>query len=167
MTNDSKSFETFFIFASLTGLFYIDIKNLTTDKIVTTLDGARWIRSSRKKTQTPFSVKLLDIPLVTIEKYGQGRTSGNIFAVPRNDTCNFRLKEIAKACGIEKRLNFHLSRHSFATLTQTKGVSFESVSKILCHTKITTTQIYAKITNEKIGRDMDLRVDRLGKLQTI
>ena len=156
-----------FVFASLTGLSYIDIKSLTTDKIVKSIDGSTWIRSSRKKTQTPFSVKLLDIPLAIIEKHGQSRTGGNIFAVPRNDTCNFRLKEIAKLCGIDKHLNFHQSRHSFATLALTKGVSLESVSKILGHTKITTTQIYAKITNEKIGQDMDLLADRLGKLQAI
>ena len=64
------------------------------------------------------------------------------------------LKEIAKTCGIEKHLTFHLSRHTFATLTMSKGVSLESVSKMLGHKNIQTTQIYAKMTTEKVGRDM-------------
>lgn len=156
-----------FIFASLTGMSYIDIKNLTADKITTSIDGSKWVTSKREKTNTPYSVKLLDIPLKLIEKYKPTRKNDFLFPVPANGSCNIRLREIAKKCGIKRYLTFHQSRHSFATLALTKGVSLESVSKILGHSKITTTQIYAKITNEKIGKDMDLLSGSLNKLKTI
>ena len=74
---------------------------------------------------------------------------------------------LAGLCKINKYVCFHVARHSFATLALSKGVSLESVSKILGHTKITTTQIYAKITNEKIGRDMDLMAEKLADLKAI
>lgn len=156
-----------FVFACLTGMSYIDIKNLTADRITTSIDGSKWIAQKREKTNTPYRVKLLDIPLQLIEKYKEKRKGGRIFPVPANSSCNLRLKEIAKQCGINKYVCFHLSRHTFATLALTKGVSLESVSKILGHTKITTTQIYAKITTEKIGRDMDLLSERLEKLRAV
>lgn len=156
-----------FVFACLTGMSYIDIKNLTTDRITTTIDGSKWIAQKREKTNTPYKVKLLDIPLRLIEKYKANRKGNRIFPVPANSSCNLRLKEIAKQCGINKYFCFHLSRHTFATLALTKGVSLESVSKILGHTKITTTQIYAKITTEKIGRDMDLLSAELKELKAL
>lgn len=156
-----------FIFACLTGMSYIDIKNLTADRITTSIDGSKWIVQKREKTNTPYRVKLLDIPLQLIEKYKSNRKGDRIFPAPANSSCNLRLKEIAKQCGINKYICFHLSRHSFATLALTKGMSLESVSKILGHTKITTTQIYAKITTEKIGRDMDLLSEKLEKLRVV
>ena len=153
-----------FIFAVFTGLSYVDIRNLTADNIVISSDGSQWIATHREKTGTPVNVKLLDVPLYIISKYSNTSANGHIFPVPRNSDCNIRLKEIAKACGIDKHLVFHMSRHSFATLALTKGVPIESVSRMLGHTKITTTQIYAKITNEKIGRDMDMFSTKLDKL---
>jgi len=156
-----------FIFACLTGMSYIDIKNLTTDRITTSIDGSRWIVQKREKTNTPYRVKLLDVPLQLIDKYRGACKDGRVFPVPANSSCNLRLKEIAGLCKINKYVCFHLSRHSFATLALSKGVSLESVSKILGHTKITTTQIYAKITNEKIGRDMDLMAEKLADLKAI
>ena len=153
-----------FIFAVFTGLSYIDIRNLTADNIVISSDGSQWIATHREKTGTPVNVKLLDVPLYIISKYSNTSANGHIFPVPRNSDCNIRLKEIAKACGIDKHVVFHMSRHSFATLALTKGVPIESVSRMLGHTKITTTQIYAKITNEKIGHDMDMFSTKLDKL---
>lgn len=153
-----------FIFAVFTGLSYIDIKNLTADKIITLPDGSKWIATHRAKTKTPVNVKLLDVPLYIIRKYNPDNLPGLVFQVPRNSVCNLRLKDIAKACGIDRHVSFHQSRHSFATLALTKGVPIESVSRMLGHTNITTTQIYAKITNEKIGRDMDMLSTKLDSL---
>ena len=153
-----------FIFAVFTGLSYIDIKNLTADNIVISPYGSRWIATHREKTGTPVHVKLLDVPLYIINKYHSGRTSLSLFPIPPNSVCNLRLKEIAKSCGIDRHLTFHCFRHSFATLALTKGVPIESVSRMLGHTKITTTQIYAKITHEKIGHDMDMFSTKLDKL---
>ena len=156
-----------FIFAAFTGLSYIDIKNLTIDKIVKLSDGSMWIITQREKTKTPIKVKLLDIPLKLIEKYEKLCRSENVFPVPSNRTCNLSLQKMAPACKITKHLHFHVARHSFATLALTKGVSLESVSKILGHTKITTTQIYAKITNEKISKDMDRMAEGIRGLKAI
>jgi len=156
-----------FVFAAFTGLCYIDIKNLTEKEIITCTDGSKWIATHREKTGTPVNVKLLDIPIQIIEKYESVRNGEHLFPVPKNSDCNRRLKIIAKHCGIDKYITFHQSRHSFATLALTKGVPIESVSRMLGHTDITTTQIYAKITNEKIGRDMDLFSEKLDKLNGV
>ncbi len=153
-----------FVFAAFTGLSYIDIKNLTEKEIIAYPDGSKWIATHREKTGTPVNVKLLDLPIRIIEKYESVRNGEHLFPVPKNSDCNRRLKIIAKHCGIAKYITFHQSRHSFATLALTKGVPIESVSRMLGHTDITTTQIYAKITNEKIGRDMDMFSEKLDKL---
>ncbi len=156
-----------FIFAAMTGLSYIDIKHLTEDKIVSFPDGSKWVTTHRAKTKTPVNVKLLELPLHIIEKYRPLQRGKRLFPVPCNGDCNARLREVARRCGIDRRITFHVSRHSFATLALTKGVPIESVSRILGHSNITTTQIYAKITNEKIGRDMDMfsrRLDTLSQL---
>lgn len=100
-----------FVFASLTGLSYIDIQNLTPDMIIVMPDGSKWINSCRKKTKTPFSVKLLDTPIDILSKYDHGRAGEVIFPIPRNNLTNERLKKVAKECGVEKHLNFHVARH--------------------------------------------------------
>ncbi len=83
-----------------------------------------------------------------------------------NQKLNSYLKEIADICGIKKNLTFHLARHTFATMSLSKGVPIESVSKMLGHTNIKTTQIYARITNKKIEHDMDELADKLGTFNT-
>jgi site-specific recombinase XerD len=91
-----------------------------------------------------------------LDKYRGKQPDNRLLPVINNQNTNAYLKEIGTLCGIKKNLTFHLSRHTFATLTLSKGVSIESVSKMLGHTNIQTTQIYARITNEKIGNDMAL-----------
>jgi integrase len=104
---------------------------------------------------------LLDMALQIIERYKPFRKDNYLFDFLSNQQANRKLKQIAKACGIDKHLVFHSSRHSFATLALGKGMPIESVSKILGHTKITTTQIYAKITTEKLERDISAFGDKL------
>jgi integrase len=89
------------------------------------------------------------------------RKGNRLFNLYANPYTNRTLKVIAKECGIDKSISFHCSRHSFATLALGKGMPIESVSKILGHTKITTTQIYAKITTEKLERDMSAFGEKL------
>ncbi len=137
-----------FVFGCWTGISFIDIKNLTTENI-TMLGGSPWIVSKRQKTGVPFQIKLMDIPMQIIKRYEPYRISNNLFNIGSHDTINKRIKEVAKMCGIEKRTSFHLSRHTFAVLALNYGMPIESVSKILGHTNITTTQIYAKVTNTK------------------
>ena len=152
--NDNLTFcRDVFVFASMTALSFVDIKELTTDQIVD-LNGERWIVSKRHKTKVPYQVKLLPIPMEIIERYRHVRTDNHVFG-----TCNYwlmckQLKTVIKECGIEKPISWHCARHGFATMALTNGMPIESVSRILGHTNITTTQIYAKITTEKLNTDL-------------
>lgn len=151
-----------FLFSCFTGLAYIDVSNLTPEHIVS-LDGNDWIMTKRQKTSTTSNVLLLDIPKSIIQKYeGQTKRKGKLFPILSNQKMNSYLKEIADICGIKKNLTFHIARHTFATLCLSKGVPVESVSKILGHTNIKTTQIYARITNKKIEKDMMELADKIG-----
>jgi len=124
-------------------------------EIVTEEDGSRWISKSRQKTGIPFNVKLLDIPLQIIEKYRGLANENFVFPVPNLVSINLILKKISRLCGIEKTLTFHISRHTFATqICLSQGVSIESVSRMMGHKSIKTTQIYAKVTRTKINEDM-------------
>ena len=149
-----------FVFASLTALSFVDIKELTTDEIVD-VNGEKWIISKRHKTKVPFKVKLLPVPLEIIERYRHIRTDNHVFG-----TCNYwsmckQLKKVIAECGITKPISWHTARHGFATLALSKGMPIESVSRILGHTNITTTQIYAKITTEKLNTDLTAFGDKL------
>lgn len=98
----------------------------------------------------------MDVPKRIIEKYKGMSGDNHVFPVPSNRCCNEKLKEIGKQCGIKTRLTYHVSRHSAATtILLSHGVPIETVSRILGHTNIKTTQIYARITNPKISRDME------------
>jgi site-specific recombinase XerD len=166
---DNKCLERvrdIFVFCCFTGLSYIDVKNLTADHIKTSFDGKLWIMGKRRKTAENYNVPLLDIPKMILEKYKNMLPDDHLLPVISNNTTNTYLKEIGELCGIKKKLTFHLSRHTFATLTLSKGVSLESVSKMLGHTNIQTTLIYARITNEKIGNDMALFAGKIREMET-
>ena len=155
-----------FIFSCFTGLAYIDVSNLTPDHIVT-MDDKQWIMTKRQKTSVETNVLLLDIPRAIIAKYSHKTyRDGKLFPVLTNQKTNSYLKEIADLCGIKKKLTFHLARHTFATMSLSKGVPIESVSKMLGHTNIRTTQIYARITNKKIEHDMQQLSEKLGKFNS-
>ena len=125
-----------FLFGCWTGISFTDIKNLTTDNIVE-MNGASWIVSKRQKTGVPFQIKLMDIPMQIIRRYEPFRRDKRLFNIGSLDMVNKRI-----------------SRHSFAVLALNYGMPIESVSKILGHTNITTTQIYAKVTNAKLENDI-------------
>ena len=144
-----------FIFCCFTGLSYIDVFKLTKEKINLSIDGQQWIMGKREKTDMDYFIPMMEIPKKILEKYkNETFKDGKLLPVKVSLTVNRHLKEISEICGINKHLTFHLSRHTFATLTMSKGVSLESVSKMLGHKNIQTTQIYAKMTTEKVGRDM-------------
>ena len=144
-----------FIFCCFTGLSYIDVFKLTREQIQLSIDGQQWIMGKREKTDMDYFIPMIEIPKKILEKYKSHIfKDGKLLPVKVSLTVNRHLKEIAEICGIKKHLTFHLSRHTFATLTMSKGVSLESVSKMLGHKNIQTTQIYAKMTTEKVGRDM-------------
>jgi len=149
-----------FLFCCFTGLAYADVKKLKPTEIVKGLDGEMWIYTKRKKTDTPSRIPLLPSALSLLNKYADHPLCCNTdkaLPVTTNQKMNAYLKEIADVCGINKILTFHIARHTFATtVTLSNGVPIESVSKMLGHTNIKTTQHYAKILDLKVGQDMAL-----------
>lgn len=147
-----------FLFSCYTGLAYIDLAELTPSNIITGIDGGLWISTSRAKTDTVVRVPLLPQATALVEKYREdprAQNNGTVFPVISNQRMNGYLKEIADICGITKTLTFHIARHTFATtVTLSNGVPIESVSKMLGHTSIRTTQIYAKVVEQKLSEDM-------------
>jgi integrase len=147
-----------FVFCCYTGLSYVDMINLTPGHIIAGSDGERWIRTCREKTLIPVNVPLLPQALTILDKYKDNIRSlsdGRVFPTVSNQKVNSYLKEIADLCNITKNVTFHIARHTFATtVTLSNGVPIETVSKILGHTKITTTQIYARVVERKLKEDM-------------
>lgn len=151
-----------FVFACFTALSFADIRELTNDRIVE-VNGEKWIISKRHKTGVPFQVKLLDIPLQIIERYRPFQENDLVFPNLNYWSICKPLKKMIRECGVNKDISFHCSRHGFATLALCKGMPIESVSRILGHTNIETTQIYAKITVEKLDNDLTMLGDKLSK----
>jgi len=144
-----KLVRDLFVFSCYTSLSYIDAINLTTDNIRIGIDGELWIYYHREKTTKPIRIPLLPRALDIIEKYKNNQkaiSQGRVFPKISNQKLNAYLKEIADVCGIQKNLTFHIARHTFATtVTLSNGMPIETVSKLLGHSKISTTQIYAKV----------------------
>ena len=147
-----------FIFSCYTGISYGDIMDLTKKCVVYGIDGNQWLMANRNKTGTPFKIPLLPSAEQLILKYeNHCRTqfNGKLLPTISNQRLNSYLKEIADLCSIEKNLTFHMARHTFATtVTLTNGVPIETVSKLLGHTKLATTQIYARVIERKLSEDM-------------
>ena len=147
-----------FVFCCYTGLAYVDVMNLTSDHIITGIDNGRWIKTFRQKTLTPVNTPLLPKAQSILQKYADDpRAIANrkLFPSLSNQKVNSYLKEIADICEIKKNLTFHVARHTFATtVTLSNGVPIETVSKMLGHTKIATTQIYARVLERKVSEDM-------------
>lgn len=148
-----------FLFSCYTGLAYIDIIQLTPDNIHLGIDRNNWINTKRQKTKISVRLPLLDVPKTILDKYRTDiRVLSKNSAFPNisNQKVNSYLKEIADICGIKKNLTFHMARHTFATtVTLTNGVPIETVSKMLGHSKISTTQIYARVIENKVSDDMN------------
>lgn len=156
-----------FVFSCFTGLSYSDVSLLTNNNRVT-MNGTDWLLIRRKKTNGLSQIPLLPQALDILDKYKDYETSeGRLLPVPCNQVINRQLKEVQALCGIQKKLTYHLSRHTFATLALTKGVSLETVNKILGHKKLTTTQIYAKVITPKISYEMNAFNNRLQQERNI
>lgn len=156
-----------FIFSCFTGLSYIDIQKLKWSNIQSFFDGHQWIISRRKKSDVASNVRLLEIPKRIIEKYRGLTRNDYVFPVPSNATCNSHVKKMIEEAEIvtEQKITFHTARHTFATMFLTEGVPLESLSKMMGHKNISTTQIYAKITSQKISKDMDLVAPKFKKIE--
>lgn len=150
--------QDLFIFSCYTGLSYIDVFNLKKDYLVERGPDEYWLLTRRQKSDEPVKIPLLQKPLAIIRKYRdhpQVLAEGKLLPALTNQKLNSYLKEIADICGITKPLTFHIARHTFATtVTLTNGVPIETVSKLLGHTQLRTTQVYAKVVESKLGDDM-------------
>jgi len=154
-----------FVFCCYTGLAYADVSKLKPENILTYPDGSLWINTVRTKTDTDSRVPLLPKAIEIIEKYKdhpEADYNGTVLPIRSNVKFNAYLKEVADLCGIEKNLTTHLARHTFATtVTLNNDVPIETVSKMLGHKNIKTTQIYAKVLDKKVGEDMKALKEKL------
>ncbi len=156
-----------FIFSCFTGLAYIDVKQLSANNISFGIDGDKWIFKNRQKTDTASKIPLLPMALEIINKYENYpvcKNENRLLPILSNQKMNSYLKEIADVCDINKELTFHIARHTFATtVTLSNGVPLETVSKMLGHTNLKTTQHYAKILDKKISDDMQILKEKFSK----
>ena len=153
-----------FVFSCYTGLSYIDLVNLEPLQLITYVSGNKWIKTSRVKNDMSVNVPLLNTAVTIMEKYRASNMTirGTIFPRIANQEVNRSLKVIAEISGIGKYLTFHMSRHTFATtVTLMNGVPIESISKMMGHSKLSTTMIYAKVSQSKIGLDMESLQNKL------
>lgn len=155
-----KTVRDLFVFSCYTGISYIDLMLLSDGSIVKGMDNSNWISTKRQKTRNSVKIPLLLKALEIIEKYRHDERSlvnGTLFPRISNQKINSYLKEIAQLGKINKNLTFHMARHTFATtVTMANGVPIETISKMLGHSKLTTTQIYAKVLEKKVSDDMQL-----------
>jgi site-specific recombinase XerD len=154
-----------FLFCCYTGLAFIDVFQLTVNDITLGIDGKKWIYTNRQKTGNQSNVPLLPQALRILEKYNDHpvrEITGKLFPVKSNQKMNAYLKEIGTICNLQKKLTMHLARHTFATtVTLSNGVPIETVSKMLGHNKLATTQIYAKVLEHKVSQDMNVLFEKM------
>jgi site-specific recombinase XerD len=147
-----------FLFCCYTGYAFIDVEKLTPEHIATGLDGVAWIKTTRTKSDIVSNVPLIPRAMEIIERYKDHPSrivENRLLPVKSNQKMNAYLKEIGDLAGVNKTLTTHIARHTFATtVTLENDVPLETVSKMLGHTKLSTTQIYAKMKDRKVNRDM-------------
>lgn len=153
-----------FLFSCFTGLSYIDICNLSRQHIQQ-MNKQLWISTTRCKTGSEVNVRLFSVPFEIMQKYMPAENDRRIFKLPSNGWCNICLEKIAAAAGLTKQITFHSARHTFATtITLSQGVAIETISKLLGHKNIRTTQIYATITHSKLDGEMERLSKRIDSL---
>ena len=154
-----------FIFCCYTGFAYSDVRSFERNSVMVGLDGEYWLSTQRQKTGIKESVPLLPQALAIIEKYKNDAyciRKNKLLPVNSNQKFNEYLKEIGILCKIKKKLTSHIARHTFATtITLANGVPIETVSSMLGHTSIRTTQIYAKVVEQKVSDDMKKLKEKL------
>lgn len=157
-----------FVFACYTGLSFSDITKLSHTHLQQRTDGKEWIIINRSKTNNRCRIPLLPKAKEILKKYEDyPQISGKAILLPvlTNQKMNSYLKELGDICGINKNITMHIARHTFATtVTLSNGVPIETVSKLLGHSSLKTTQIYAKVLDQKIAEDMELLESKLNQV---
>lgn len=156
-----------FVFACYTGLSYSDISKLSKQHLQKGIDKNEWIIIDRSKTNNRCRIPILPKAKEILEKYKnypKNHNKGLLLPVLTNQKMNSYLKELGDICNINKSITMHMARHTFATsVTLANGVPIETVSKVLGHTSLKTTQIYAKILDQKISDDMSQLQSKLSE----
>lgn len=147
-----------FLFACFTGLRHSDLAKLTWGEILTAPDGSTMLQTQMQKTKKPITIPLSDNALAYLPERGKAKKGDRVFPnLPdQPGNADVRLRTIAQRAGIDKRVTFHVARHTFATLTLTYGADLYTVSKLLGHSNVKTTQIYAKIVDENKKKAVNL-----------
>ena len=148
---------------AFTGLSYVEVKRLYPSHIGTTADGRRFIRINRKKTNVESFIPLHPVAEQILSLYNTTDDGRPVFPLPNRNRLWYCIHEIGILAGVKENLSYHASRHSFGTLTLSAGVPIESISKMMGHTNIRTTQGYAKVTDDKISEDMDKLMEKRRK----
>ena len=157
-----------FLFSCYTGISYGDMCRLTAANLETAEDETTWIKATREKTNVEFEIPLLDLPLHIIDKYRDTTSDGKLLPMYGNSELNKGLKHLAATCGIDRKLTYHMARHTYATeITLSHGVPMETVSRMLGHSRVDTTQIYAQVTDNKIDIDTQSLDERIAECFTI
>ena len=155
LNNSLSKMRDVFLFACYTGLSYTDISKLIKKNLKKGNDDLMWIYIKRNKTNIPSNIPLLPPAVLLIKVYKKLYNGKTLFPIISNQKINKGLKRISALCGFNKKLTFHSARHTFATtVTLTNGVPIETVSKMLGHNNIKTTQIYARVIDAKVSQDM-------------
>ena len=165
---EAEQARLMFIFSCFTGLAIADMETLQYGHIQTAADGKKYIRKERQKTKVEFIVPLHQIAEAIIlhcreeqdenEEQQTLKEKDETLIFPREcsrSVIDSRLSIVGKACGIKERLSFHMARHTFGTMTLNAGIPIESIAKMMGHASISSTQIYAQVTDKKISEDMD------------
>ena len=150
-----------FLFACYTGVPYADAVSITDDNIYTDDNGALWLKYLRKKNEHLGRVKLLPEAIALIEKYRSNERK-ELFPMIHHPNLRRHMKGLRDLAGIKTDLVYHMGRHTFGSLiTLEAGVPIETISKMLGHTNLTTTQLYAKVTPKKLFDDMDIFINNV------
>ena len=156
-----------FLFSVFTGLAFVDLQGLRASQIETNSEGKRYIRKARQKTEVESLIPLHPIAEQILALYTKEKNRGDykIFPDTMRDWKLLRhLKAVGLACGIRTPLTWHCARHTFGTLTLEAGVPIESIAKMMGHSSIASTQIYAQVTDQKIAKDMERLIKRKTRL---
>ena len=158
---EAEQARQMFLFSCFTGLAIADMERLKFSHIQTSADGRRYIRKERQKTKVESVVPLHPIAEEILSRCREEQTvkeEGDALVFPRGcsrSVMNSKLSTVGLACGIRQRLSFHMARHTFGTLSLSAGIPIESIAKMMGHASISSTQIYAQMTDKKISEDMD------------
>ena len=163
---EAEQARQMFLFSCFTGLTIADMECLKFSHIQTSADGRGYIRKERQKTKVESVVPLHPIVEEILSRCREGQTvkeEGEGLVFPRDcsrSVMNNKLSTVGLACGVRQRLSFHMARHTFGTLSLSAGIPIESIAKMMGHASLSSTQIYAQVTDKKISEDMDRLIQK-------